>query len=118
MDGEQQSAADEQSDHQPEAGQDDLQGERPDAAAASGTDPETEALPAPEPRAQKTSNGLPTEEIIGWILRVGVAASAICIALGALLLLVSHDTGYGNQSFSNAGQLLQYSSGAGGRFPT
>ncbi len=61
-------------------------------------------------------NTVPTEEIIGWILRIGVTASAICIALGLLLLFITQATGY--QSFSNVANLVSYSHGAGGRFPT
>src|SRR5579862_8414181 len=59
----------------------------------------------------------PTEEIISWILRVGVSASAALIALGVLLLFVTRSTGY-TGSFDNLSQLLQYNQNRLAAFPT
>jgi len=78
-----------------------------------------------EPAAEKqdglgqegVNRSVPTEEIIGWILRVGVTASAICIMLGVILLLFVHETGY-SQSLNNLTGLTQYDPGVAGRFPT
>lgn len=71
----------------------------------------------PGPQHGQTRRDVPVEEIIGWILRVGVSASAICILLGVIVLFITHDTGYG-AAYSNLSQLTQYSSGGQGRFPT
>lgn len=71
----------------------------------------------PGPHSGQTGGGLPVEEIIGWILRVGVSASAICILLGVIILFLTGDTGYG-ATFHDLSQLTRYSSGAVGRFPT
>ncbi len=70
-----------------------------------------EAAPAP---ARRT---FPTEDIIGWILRVGVSASAALIALGALLLLITHSTGY-TGSFNDLAQLVQYNQNRAAAYPT
>ncbi len=71
----------------------------------------------PGPHSGQTGGGLPVEEIIGWILLVGVSASAVCILLGVIVLFITRDTGYG-AAFNNLSQLTHYSSGGGGRFPT
>lgn len=71
----------------------------------------------PGPHSGQTGGGVPVEEIIGWILRVGVSASAICILLGVIILFLTGDTGYG-ATFHDLTQLTHYSSGGGGRFPT
>lgn len=41
------------------------------------------------------------EVMVAWLLRVGVAVSAICIALGVLWVLLSGHTGYGTGEFPN-----------------
>ena len=69
------------------------------------------------PHSGQTPSGLPTEEIIGWILRVGVAASAVCVLLGVVVLFITGDTGYGG-TISSLSHLTRYTSGAQGRFPT
>ena len=71
----------------------------------------------PGPRSGQTGGGVPVEEIIGWILRVGVSASAICILLGVIVLFITGNTGYG-AAFTNLSQVTHFSSGAQGRFPT
>jgi uncharacterized membrane protein len=80
-------------------------------------DEQTPASGQQEPLNHPVRNTIPTEEIIGWILRVGVIASATCIALGVVLLFFTQATGY-NQPLSDLTPLVQYHSGAGGRFPT
>ncbi len=81
----------------------------------------TEAMAAssqtPGPHPGRANRGLPTEEIISWILRLGVFASAICIVLGLILLFATSNTGY-SEPFDKLTHLVQYSSGANGRFPT
>ncbi len=59
----------------------------------------------------------PTEVIISWILRVGVLASALLIALGVALLFVTGKTGYGG-SFNDLAGLVQYNQGQHVAFPT
>lgn len=62
-------------------------------------------------------SAFPTEEIISWILRVGVLASALLIALGVVLLFVTGETGYGG-SFNDLAGLVQYNQGQHVAFPT
>ena len=69
------------------------------------------------PQRGQTALALPTEEIIGWILRIGVSASAICVLLGVIVLFITGGTGYG-ATITNLSQLTHYVSGAQGRFPT
>jgi uncharacterized membrane protein len=69
------------------------------------------------PHSGQTPSDLSTEEIIGWILRIGVSASAVCILLGVIVLVVTGATGYGG-TISNLSHLTRYTSGAQGRFPT
>ena len=69
------------------------------------------------PQGGQTGGGLPTEEIIGWILRVGVSASAVCILLGMIVLFATGETGYG-AAITDLSQLTRYTSDAQGRFPT
>jgi len=59
----------------------------------------------------------PTEEIISWILRLGVFASALLIAFGVAMLFATRDTGYAG-SFNDVAGLVQYTTSAGSRFPT
>jgi uncharacterized membrane protein len=59
----------------------------------------------------------PTEEMISWILRVGVSASAALIALGVVLLFVTGKTGYAG-SFSDVAGLVQYNQNRLAAFPT
>ncbi len=59
----------------------------------------------------------PTEEIISWILRVGVSASALLILAGVLLLLVTGSTGY-TGSVSDLAGLVQYNQNRLAAFPT
>jgi uncharacterized membrane protein len=58
-----------------------------------------------------------TEVIISWILRVGVSASALLIALGVVLLFVTRETGYAG-SLNDAASLVQYTGNRASLFPT
>ncbi|HEY7356066.1 MAG TPA: DUF1634 domain-containing protein [Ktedonobacterales bacterium] len=75
------------------------------------------AANTPAPGAAATGTAFPTEEIISWILRVGVVASALMIALGVVLLFVTGETGYGG-SFNDLAGLVQYHQGQQAAFPT
>ncbi len=79
------------------------------------TNPPAANTPAPEAAAAGTA--FPTEEIISWILRVGVVASALLIALGVVLLFVTGETGYGG-SFNDLAGLVQYNHARYTAFPT
>ncbi len=58
-----------------------------------------------------------TETMISWILRVGVSLSALFILFGALLLLVTGQTGYVG-SLDNLAGLLRYDQNRLAAFPT
>jgi uncharacterized membrane protein len=62
-------------------------------------------------------NNFPIEEIISWVLRVGVVVSAVLIAVGVALLFLTGYTGYSG-SFSDLAGLVHYSQNTAGRFPT
>jgi uncharacterized membrane protein len=65
----------------------------------------------------RTPHVFHTEEIISWILRLGVSASAALIVFGVVLLLVSGSTGY-TGSVSNLAGLVQYNQSQVAAFPT
>jgi len=73
--------------------------------------------PTPTPSVAPVSKVFPTEEIISWILRVGVLASAVLIALGVVLLFVTGTTGY-NGSFNDLAGLVNYNQNRSAAFPT
>ncbi len=58
-----------------------------------------------------------TEEIIGWILRIGVTASALLVVAGVILLFVEHSTGYPG-SLDDLSTLLHYGHTRTTLFPT
>jgi uncharacterized membrane protein len=76
-----------------------------------------EATKSPAPEKAPGIRAFPTEEIISWILRVGVLASAILIALGVVLLFVTGKTGY-TGSFDDLAGLLNYNQDRQAAFPT
>ncbi len=86
-------------------------GGAPDRRDAGGTSP------TPDRRDAGGTGGAATETIIGWILRIGVTASAILIAAGVLLLFFTGSTGYG-ASLGNLNDLVHYGQATGSRFPT
>jgi uncharacterized membrane protein len=55
--------------------------------------------------------------VLGWILRVGVTASAVLIVAGVVLFFFTGSTGYSG-SLNNLDSLVYYSQSAGDRFPT
>src|SRR5579883_1513505 len=59
----------------------------------------------------------PVEEIIGWILRIGVTASALLVVAGVILLFVEHSTGYPG-SLDDLSTLLHYGHARATLFPT
>jgi uncharacterized membrane protein len=69
----------------------------------------------PESRAGRAS--FPIEEIIGWILRIGVTASAVLITAGVFLLFITRSTGYPG-SLDDLPALLQYGPHRTNLFPT
>ncbi|HLW02483.1 MAG TPA: DUF1634 domain-containing protein [Ktedonobacterales bacterium] len=75
-----------------------------------------EATPTSDAAPASARKEFPTEEIIGWILRVGVFASAVLIALGVVLLFATQHTGYPG-SFGNLAQLVQYGPNRLSAFP-
>ncbi len=77
------------------------------------------STPASQNAASPAAGGSsPTlETALGWILRVGVTASAVLIAAGVVLLFFTGSTGYGG-SLNNLDNLIHYSQNAGDRFPT
>src|SRR5690242_5900965 len=86
--------------------------------------PSSEKQPENHPAGMSSSGGaatagtaFPTEAIISWILRVGVLASALLVALGVVLLFVTGETGYGG-SFNDLAGLVQYHQGQHVAFPT
>ncbi|HEY7349789.1 MAG TPA: DUF1634 domain-containing protein [Ktedonobacterales bacterium] len=79
---------------------------------SSSEEPKTETG-----RETAPARAFPTEEIISWILRVGVLVSAFLIALGVVLLLVTGDTGYAG-SVNNLAGLTQYGPNRLTAFPT
>ncbi len=87
-----------------------------DEQSSSSVEPTT----SPGGSRPLASKVFPTEEIISWILRVGVLTSALLIALGVVLLLVTGDTGYSSSSLSITGLegLVQYNQNRSGEFPT
>ncbi len=76
-----------------------------------------EATKPPAPETAAEARAFPTEEIISWILRVGVLASAVLIALGVALLFVRGETGY-TGSFNDLAGLLSYNQDRQAAFPT
>ena len=76
--------------------------------------------PTPSPSAAPVSKVFPTEEIISWILRIGVLASAVLIALGVVVLFVTGTTGYSTSYLSITGVegLVQYYQNRSAEFPT
>ncbi len=79
--------------------------------------PSEEATPTPGAAPAPARQVFPIEAIIGWILRVGVLASAALVALGVILLFVTQDTGY-TGSFNDLAQLVQYSQNRLSAFPS
>jgi uncharacterized membrane protein len=76
-----------------------------------------ESTPRPDAAPSPARQEFPIEDIIGWILRVGVFASAVLIALGVALLFVTQQTGYAD-SFNNLAQLVQYNQNRQAAFPS
>ncbi len=99
------------------------QSEREVAPAPAKTDGLASRPPAQSgevagtPAMKAKDKGFPIEEVISWILRVGVSASAILIAFGLALLFATRDTGYAG-SFNDVAGLVQYTNSVGRRFPT
>ena len=79
--------------------------------------PPSGASTPPAPEKAPEARAFPIEEIISWILRVGVLASAILIALGVVLLFVTSKTGY-TGSFDDLAGLLNYNQNRQAAFPT
>lgn len=79
--------------------------------------PASEASTPPTPEKAPEARAFPTEEIISWILRVGVLTSAMLIALGVVLLFVTGKTGY-TGSFNDLAGLLNYNQDRQAAFPT
>ena len=71
----------------------------------------------PAPAGTAAGTAFPIEEIISWILRVGVSASALLIAFGVILLCVTGETGYSG-SFNSLAGLVQYNQNRLAAFPT
>jgi uncharacterized membrane protein len=86
-------------------------------APSSEKQPEKQPDNLPASEAAAVGTAFPTEEIISWILRVGVATSALLVALGVALLFVTGETGYGG-SFDDLAGLVQYHQGQHLAFPT
>ena len=83
------------------------------------TSEEPTSPPAPEPAAAPAGRTFPIEEIISWILRVGVSASAAFILLGVVLFLVTGATGYASSlSMNDVAGLLQEGQSQQTSFPT
>src|SRR5579883_1459656 len=59
----------------------------------------------------------PVEELIRWILRIGVTASALLVVAGVFLLFVEHSTGHPG-SLDDLLDLLQPGHRRGNLFPT
>lgn len=71
-----------------------------------------------EAASPAAARGGPTlETVLGWILRVGVTASALLIVAGVALLFFTGSTGYGG-TLSSLDNLVHYSQNTGERFPT
>ena len=87
-----------------------------DEQSSSSVEPTT----SPGGSRPSANRVFPTEEIISWILRVGVLTSALLIALGVVLLFVTGDTGYSSSSLSINGVegLVQYNQNRSAQFPT
>lgn len=94
-----------------------------DAASQTPTDEHVNAPSSSAPvgggnTSPAAARGGPTlETVLGWILRVGVTASALLIAAGVVLLFFTGSTGYGG-TLSSLDNLVHYSQNAGERFPT
>lgn len=86
-------------------------------APSSQQKPEQTPTSTPAPKGAASGRAFPIEEIISWILRVGVLASALLIACGVVLLFVTGQTGYAG-SFSSLAGLVQYNQNRLAAFPT
>ena len=89
--------------------------EQRDQAHAAQT-PKAEASSAGMPNGASRA-GFPMEDVIGWILRLGVIASAVLIVAGVLLLFITRSTGYPG-SLNDLPALLHYGSQRTSFFPT
>lgn len=86
-------------------------------APSSQHKPKNKPTGTPAPGAAASGRAFPVEEIISWILRVGVTASALLIFCGVILLFVTGETGYAG-SFNSLAGLVQYNQNRLAAFPT
>lgn len=73
--------------------------------------------PAPSPADEDSVIGQ-VEIFISNILRFGVLISAAVIALGLVLLVVTHHSGYGQDLTGSVQEIIAFRGGAAGLFPT
>lgn len=64
-----------------------------------------------------SSANFPMEDVIGWILRLGVIVSALLVVAGVVLLFITRSSGYPG-SLSDLPTLVQYGSQRTSLFPT